>query len=279
MTTSKIKFAALLMLIASIFVLTSCKKKKNENISADVQSETDNSAMEEETSSLASFADDGGSGAANALRGGWFWIPVCANVTVSDTVPGSYPKIVTIDFGTTGCLCLDQRTRKGQIIITFTGPWKYDSLSIDSAIVDLNNYFVDGVQHKGKRYFIWEDDITLHIIAVNCEAVFSDGSARSWNCNRYRKWISGKGTPNFLDDVFELSGTADGTNRKGRDFTISTRAGNPLVRKLSCRWLVSGILDITPDGLSTRSIDWGNGNCDDIVTVTVDDRTITIHLR
>lgn len=32
---------------------------------------------------------------------------------------------------------------------------------------------------------------------------------------------------------------------------------------MNCHWIVSGGLSLIPSGKPTRSIDWGNGSCDD----------------
>jgi hypothetical protein len=49
---------------------------------------------------------------------------------------------------------------------------------------------------------------------------------------------------------------------------------------LACRkHFVSGIFNHTPENKPTRTIDFGDGACDDIATVTVNGKTYTVTLR
>jgi hypothetical protein len=89
-----------------------------------------------------------------------------------------------------------------------------------------------------------------------------------------RIWVSGSDTRNWGDDVFLTTG---GWNvfKNGvlqRSVTISKE----LRRELSCRFLVSGTLEI--QGVTDFSLDFGDGSCDDKAIVEIGDRQEEIQL-
>ena len=87
---------------------------------------------------------------------------------------------------------------------------------------------------------------------------------------------------NPFDDEFAVYGNANGTNRNGKTFTVNVSSGDPIVRKMSCQWVSDGTFDITPDGLATRTVDFGypnNGACDDKATLTIKGNTFEFTMQ
>jgi hypothetical protein len=81
-----------------------------------------------------------------------------------------------------------------------------------------------------------------------------------------------------LDDVYEITGSTTGVNRNGISYVaqIITK----LRVELACEWrIVSGVIEVTPEGKSVRKIDFGSGACDRLVTVTVNGKTKTFSRR
>jgi hypothetical protein len=113
-------------------------------------------------------------------------------------------------------------------------------------------------------------------IEVNGTIVLADGGGTiTWTANRTRTWLEGFNTPLiFNDDVFSVSGGSNGTKASGNTWTnvINT----PLVHKRSCHQIVSGTMTVTPSNKPVRSIDFGNGTCDNQATVTINGNTYTI---
>lgn len=76
---------------------------------------------------------------------------------------------------------------------------------------------------------------------------------------RISEWVEGVGTGTWLDNVYHVTGNwqtefTNGFDRNGEVIDV-------LVRKLSCPFLVSGVLQVTQDGV-TAAIDFGDGECD-----------------
>lgn len=202
----------------------------------------------------------------------------CATITL-DTI--SVPHTCIIDFGTTNCLCTDGRNRRGIINVSFTGRYRDAGTTIT---ITPSNYFVNDNQvigvhtvvnqgTNGNGHIYYSVDVTGQVILAN------GGGTISWTSSRVREWTEGSSTPEFSDDVYSISGSGTGTSANGSNITVNITS--PLVRKLEpgCRMhFISGTVEVTPGSLSTRTLDFGNGACDNIATVTVNGQTYTITL-
>lgn len=201
----------------------------------------------------------------------------CATVTLDTTV---FPRVLTIDFGDSNCLCNDGRYRRGKIIISFTGRYKKPG-TIRTTTFD--NYYVNDNQVEGTKVVTnngFNDQRNMNwSITVNAVITLANGEGTiSWKSQRNREWTEGIDTPHDRwDNVFMITGKSSGQNAKGISWTrVITK---PLEVKLACRFIVSGTMEINRDGKPTRILDFGDGECDNLATVTVDGKVHTIHLR
>ena len=90
-----------------------------------------------------------------------------------------------------------------------------------------------------------------------------------------RIWVAGNDTRNWGDDVFLTTGNWN-VLKNGvlqRSVTISKQ----LRREMSCRFLVSGTLDIE-GSVASYSLDFGDGICDDVAVVTIGETQKEIQL-
>jgi hypothetical protein len=115
------------------------------------------------------------------------------------------------------------------------------------------------------------------VITIPAENADTDGVSFSWNSSRMREWIEGDNTYIRWDDVYLITGTSEGVRPSG--LTWTKEIITPLRRELTCRFLVSGSIEIAPEDKPVRLLDYGNGDCDNIATVTVNGQTYTIYLR
>jgi hypothetical protein len=277
MKTNMMKAAGIVVLIATLF-LSSCKKEdadttdltpaSNMAMADESYNDVNNIADEAATTGSVSYKTDD----ENSLLAG------CATVT-RDTV--STPRVTTIDFGN-GCLGADGKTRKGRIIVTHSGPYRNPGTTIT---VTFDNYFVNDNQVTGTKT-IHNDGLnnaghTSFSVSVNGQILLANGAGTiSWTSERTREWIAGESTPNRDDDQYSITGSATGTAANGDQF--SATINQPLIRNLApgCRrHFVSGVATMERTNRPTRVIDFGNGNCDDQATVTVNGVTHTITLH
>ena len=103
------------------------------------------------------------------------------------------------------------------------------------------------------------------------------GRSPVWNSTHTREWVAGDDTPlDFADDVYSITGTANGTDANGRNYTANITT--PVISKLTCKWFVSGKIEITPTNKSSRVVDFGSGTCDNQATVTIGTNIFNIEL-
>jgi len=81
------------------------------------------------------------------------------------------------------------------------------------------------------------------------------------------------------DAVVYMYGDGSGTNRQGKNFSTNTVQGTSLVKHKTCKYIDKGIMELTPEGFKTRMINFGDGNCDDEATFTVNENTVAFKLK
>lgn len=267
------------LLVLSIAFVSACRKDRDDLDDTTVAS--DNEQSETFSNDVMNIADNaaqtGSAGfrtsADNAIYEG---LSQCASVT-HDTV--SNPKMLTIDFGTVNCLCADGRNRRGKIIVTYTGRY-FETGAVKT--MNFDNFYRNDNKLEGTRTITNngldnQGRMNWTINAQNMKITKSNGKVHTWNSVRTRTMIAGYDTQIWTDDVYEITGSASGINANGLNYKANiTKA---LHRAMNCRWIDSGTIEITPEGKNTRTVDFGNGTCDDQATVSVKKRTRNITLN
>jgi hypothetical protein len=293
MNTNKITLGLASLLLVSATMFTSCKKEKNEEDS-DTSSASDNSMATQNYNDLNSMADEAlrsGSVSAYKFDNPNSVLSSCATVSFNNAVNYSTDgsDTLTITFGQSGntavnCLCNDGRYRRGQVQFVYTGP--YRTVGTVITVVPIN-YYVNDNQVAGSKTITNvappSGILMRHTISVNGTIYkANNGGTVTWTSTRTRDWVSGDTTFMWNDDVYNITGSANGTSSAGNSFTSTITS--PLVRKFdvnqpSCkRYFVSGKIDHTPSGKATRTIDFGNGTCDNAATVTINGHVYNITL-
>lgn len=269
-------------LLASLAVLafSSCG---TDPIAADkeIQSSIDHAFVQSEFSNLqniidveAQLSDD--LNKTGSLQG---YFCSCSTVGVVQNSTNNYT--MTIDYGS-GCVCLDGRRRAGKLIAVFNGKWNVNGTSVT---ITPEDYQVTGL--NGKTYdFSFTHTITrtginsaghlvLAVVVKDAVLTSSDGTIR-WESTRNVAWTQGILDGNPTTNVYEITGSASGTSSNNVSFTVTI--DEPLVIKATCPHIVQGVLSLTPAGRLTRTLDYGNGACDNEALLVIDtfSRTITL---
>lgn len=203
----------------------------------------------------------------------------CFTVTITPLTPGVFPKTIVLDFGN-GCTGQGGHTRKGKIITVYTGPMVAPG---SKATTSFDNYYVDSNKIEGVHIIQNNSTSNNKIFTVRVEngkITKPSGNYTAWNKNKTWTQIEGNGTPNFpVDDVFSITGSANGTIKKGNDMVQwSSEIIQPVIRKFTCRWPVKGQVRMTRNS-KTSVLDYGNGVCDNKATITINGQTHQITLR
>lgn len=186
-------------------------------------------------------------------------------------------KTVTIDYGD-GCEGPHGRVRSGIIVITYT-----ERKIVPGAVktVTLQNFAVDTVQIEGTRIITnimetEEDAPKFRVELIGGRLTFTDGTTVTREANHTREWI--RGANPRLDESYR-EGEADGTDRDDNVYRVEIL--ERIVYKRTCGLLpVSGVKQITINGGEHVIVyDYGDGRCDNLITVTTDGVTEEIEIN
>ncbi len=255
-----------IVLITSIAAFEACKK--NDNNDAVITTAEDLSANEDYSEQVDFDAD-----LAVEDRGG----SDCPTVTFAQP-EGTWPNTITIDFGS-ACTRPDGRVLSGKLILDQTA-----EIRTPGAVrtITHDNFFIDGAKVEGTR--VWTNNgqntdgfWSYTKNANDMKITWVDGSVTTWSKTRTCLLVEGGNTATHKDDVWSSTGSGAGVNRNGKDFTDTITV--PLIKRADCRWISSGVIEFTV-GIRTRSLDFGDGTCDRLGTLTLaNGEAYTIHLR
>jgi len=270
MKTKIFNFMLVFALVSLIF--SGCKKDTSDN---DVTSAKDDALAQQTFDNINQISDEAYSTKASLTKAGGGILSACATLTL-DTV--SVPHILTIDFGTTNCLCNDYKYRRGTITISFIGHYR-DSGSVHSTT--FNNYFVNNNQVTGTRTRINNGKDTAGNYTISYTANISiilanNAGTISWTTSLNTEWISGYNTFTWLDDVYLITGSSSGSRLNGTTYTKTITSA--LKKEMSCPYIESGTVEIVRSNKPTITIDFGDGTCDALATATMNGITYNITL-
>ncbi|MEE2953617.1 MAG: hypothetical protein VX347_00405 [Bacteroidota bacterium] len=193
---------------------------------------------------------------------------------------------LNIDFGSS--TVLNGSIYKGEIEIIFTGKYTDSGTVIISSFPQNNPFHINNHQVLGDRKVtnLGENssgniELLIEIINGEIKAPIPGGSI-NWQTTRIREWVSGSNTPNLTDDKYLISGNGSGVDMSNNIF--NTTISQPILLDLHCMssesqcLTTSGQVNIIPEGLSTRVINYGDSICDCNFIVTIDENNYPIYL-
>ncbi len=207
----------------------------------------------------------------------------CATITVNPPVTDpTFPKTVTVDFGATNCTDAYGVERRGVVEAVITGLYRDAGTVIT---VTPQNYYVNDYKIEGTKTVTNNGQNasgnTYFTIAIdNAKITYPNGDEITYESDRVREWVVGENTQGLLgiyDDEYDITGTASGVNREGRAFDLTITS--PLRVAVICHWIKSGTIEIQPQDLHLRTVDFGNGDCDDDATVTINGNVYNVNMN
>jgi hypothetical protein len=282
-----IKYLTILLTVGLITIY-GCKKDEENVIDNQTTSAKDNSTAENLFGDIKRIveevANDEGQSSRIGNKSHNYSFGSCALVSINpawvDTV---WPKVITIDFGTTNCTGSYGINRRGKVIITLTDSYRNAGsvLTVQPQNYYVNDHKIEGTKTLTNNGLNANNNLSYSVNVTNGKITYTDGSVAQWTSTRTNEWIEGDttsllshGLPGLCDDVYLITGSANGVNRNGLNYTVNITS--PLRKEICCRWLVSGTLDVIPSGLATRTVDFGNGNCDNMATITINGNTFNV---
>lgn len=206
-------------------------------------------------------------------QGGREGVLSCATKTVVIT---NTEKSITLDFGD-GC-----ETPKGDIlkgIITMN--FKYNHADGELTIVkSFKNFYFNDVLVEGSKTVVKtrsnQDSLPESVVTFDMKLTWEDGSYVVRTGSKTRTFIEGFDTRVYYDNVFSIVGSSITTFSDGT--VVYAEITNRLIRKMNCRFIVSGEKTLVMDG-QTYVLDFGDGTCDNLATLTVNGETTEFELR
>jgi hypothetical protein len=193
-------------------------------------------------------------------------------------------KILTIDFGD-GCVGPYGRTRSGKILIAYSGEVN-DGIS--NRIITFENYVANNRAVTGSielRDIVVNENGTISSTKklVALTITFPNGQFVIYNGSRTRLWTEGVRDGDPTNNVFEITGSVEGTWSNGGTFTHAIV--EPIISNWACAAeggfaRVAGVVEIERlRGFVKRKrvIRYGDGTCDNTIVVIIGTRTFEIN--
>jgi hypothetical protein len=277
MKNSKIIISVFLVTILVTF-LVSCKKKTtDENTtpsSTYTSTASDNALAEQSYDDIQNIGKQAIESQGKYPGSDTIFMGPCENVTLDMTV---FPFKVTIDFGTENCLCLDGKTRRGKIFVTFTGAYQDSGTVITHTV---QNYFVNDNQILGTKVVTNlghnpAGHPIFSVVVTDGQVIKpNNGGTITWASARQNEWTAGYLTPQWWDDIYLITGSASGIAANGKSYTMTVQ--DPLKVALNCYWIESGSIDLQIQDFPLITLDYGDGTCNNQATVTFLGQTYNI---
>jgi hypothetical protein len=185
--------------------------------------------------------------------------------------------VITVDFGA-GCEDLRGNVRTGKIIMTYSGRRFIPGSTV---VTTLENYTINSIKLEGTRILTNVQENTsgvprFNAVLENGKATFPDGSIAERTSSITWQWVR---AVNPADDklIIDNNSVANGKTRGGRTYEVSLI--EDLVYKRFCGMAVQGIKKYVINGSKNITIDYGDGTCDRLITVTVNDITRNVSVN
>ncbi|MGE5518578.1 MAG: hypothetical protein ACM3VS_01540 [Candidatus Dadabacteria bacterium] len=209
----------------------------------------------------------------------------CFNVNITPLQAGIFPKTITVDFGN-GCYTKGH-TRYGKITTVYTGRLTVPG---NSATTSFHDYKIDSFSVQGSQKIVnttqpgsLQRQYTVDVMDAKLSK--PNGNYSQWSSHRVISQIEGSLTDLTADDVFNISGSAHGkTRNRDHIYAWNSEIIQPLRKRYLCSWISSGKIKVARETLSSNSpwisiLDYGQGDCDNKATLTINGIThqITLH--
>lgn len=196
----------------------------------------------------------------------------CVTITISSENGVTF---VTLDFGL-GCELPNGNILEGKIHITY-GPPQNGTVTITYTLEDF--VFNDKEVAGGATVYRQRHNPAGNpesIVNKNLLVTFPVGLIVSVDAVKSFEWIEGVGSGTWMDNVYLVTGNR--TIETNNGFSHYGLIVEPLRREATCPFFVSGTVEITRNG-HMGVLDFGDGTCDNMATLTVNGQVITIILN
>lgn len=206
----------------------------------------------------------------NKLR---YRVNECPDVSI-ESEDGAYPKTITLNYGD-GTTLENGHVLSGVIVIEISGPRASETYSREVVYTDFG---VDSLTVNGSSLVARnraEDE--FRTFTTDMAFTLADGKVINRSSERVWEWLEGMDTDeDQTDDVIQITGVVNAENSDGD--TYKKEIVEPLIRLGDCRFIVQGVVEIWLNETLISSMDYGNGECNNMAILTKDGETLEIDL-
>lgn len=245
-------FRIILVLTGCIFLLTDCSKKETMEVDNETQSVVDYAIADQEFMALVSSA---------------------SKAALSYTVTG----IQNYTYVPTSNGMPDGKERSGMITVRLNGQAKDPG---SQAVFKLVNYTASGIVYTCDSIVLTTNESNSNYTSFNVKLInaLCMGAGYTIKYKFDRTFTIYPGVQ-FADLVTYAYGSASGTNRNNRNFSTTSVKEGALIKRANCAYISSGTMELTPESFKTRTINFGDGICDNEATFTVNENTVAFKLK
>jgi len=195
-----------------------------------------------------------------------------------DTAAAGYPITISIDYGD-GIETNHGRLISGKVTIGISGAKDTDG---STRTIVYTNCVIDSIGVNGKCIQTFNgDNATTRKMTTVSDVVFTlvaDGTKITRVGNHVREWLKGIDTPKErADDMIQVTGSIKVETSAGVKY--SRVITEPLIKLGDCRHHVQGIVEYSQNGSVIATLDYGDGECDNLANLTTDGTTVEIELK
>lgn len=202
-------------------------------------------------------------------------------ITITPFDLETWPKTITVDYGTDNMLCEDYRERRGIINIVASDFYHNTNCTMT---VTFDNFFQNDNKVEGTKTIVNQgeneaNNLVYSVAIEDGKITTTDNVTFYFEQNTTREWTEGDESINPWDDVYMIKGNQNGISSDSISYTLTIQEGNPLDVLIGCHWIRAGILDIDIEGVPTITLDYGDGVCDNAATVTINGEEYLISMQ
>jgi len=199
-------------------------------------------------------------------------------VVTIDTAASGYPITINIDYGT-GIKTDHGKVISGTVKVVINGDKNTDGSTRE---ITFTNCAVDtiGINGTSIEKFIGDNTSTRKITSSSdVTFTITNGATLVRKGTETSEWLAGVATPEDRDDdkiVITGSITVENTTDK---ITYSKTITDGLVKLGDCRNIVAGTVEYSQGGVVIATLDYGDGTCDEVASLTTGGTTTEITLK
>lgn len=276
----KMKILLITALLISLFTFYSCEKTEETTDENQVLIDSGESDLIEDVLWNTIDSDIDYAGIVLESNGYKSLKDTCPLIIVEHPDSIFFPRTIIIDYGDSYCETFHGAMKKGKIVIEITAPIQHAG-SIRSASFEdfyIDEHKIEGIKTLVNKGFNDAGNLNFDATLIGGKIIFPDARVATRESNHNREWTKGIENPEYWwDNEWLLRGSATGSHRDGKTYVNTIT--EPILIKAMCHFAVSGTMELLIQNQFLLVLDFGDGECDRIATLTFGDLIWEIELN